>query len=47
MFQDFYAFEDIFFIFQDKSTFCKQEPSQMRTKILVDLHNTADYSFLK
>lgn len=47
MFQAFYVFEGIFFIYWDESTFCKQELSQMDTKILVDLHNTANYFFLK
>lgn len=47
MFQAFYVFEGIFFIFWDKTTFCEQDFSQVNTKILVNLHKTANYFFLK
>lgn len=46
-FQAFYVFEGIFFIYWDKSTFCEQDLSQVDTKILVNLHNIANYFFLK
>lgn len=47
IFRSFYVFEGIFFIYQDKSTFYEQDLSHVITKILVNLHNTAKYFFLK
>lgn len=40
IFQSFYVFEGIFFIYWDKRTFCEQDFSHVDTKILVNLHNT-------
>lgn len=47
LFQAFCVFEDIFFIYWDKNTYCKQELSQMDNKILVNSNNKANYFFLK